>query len=95
MNFGNDHTSVVDIAYDGNERRGLTAKCRRTDDSEHVIAASDVVFPQGSIGARYVSAYRNWLSLDPYLLGHRDIHAEKECHEPKKAKANRSARAGH
>ena len=25
--------SVVEIDYDGNERRGLTAKCRRDDDS--------------------------------------------------------------
>jgi len=57
---------VVDIDYDGNERRGLTAKCRRTDGSEYVIAASDVVFPEGSNGARYVAAYRKWLGLDPH-----------------------------
>jgi len=38
--------SVGKIDYDGNERRGLTAKCRREDGSEHVVAASDVVFPK-------------------------------------------------
>jgi hypothetical protein len=30
--------SVGKIDYDGNERRGLTAKCRRDDGSEHVTA---------------------------------------------------------
>jgi hypothetical protein len=58
--------SVVKIDYDGNERRGLTAKCRREDGSEHVVAASDVVLPEGSSGARYVAAYRKWLGIEPY-----------------------------
>jgi len=58
--------SVVEFDYDGNERRGLTARCRREDASEHVVAASDVVFPQGSTGARYVAAYRKWLGVEPY-----------------------------
>jgi hypothetical protein len=58
--------SVVEIDYHGNERRGLTAKCRREDGSEHEVAASDVVFPKGSIGARYLAAYRRWLGLEIY-----------------------------
>ena len=58
--------SVTAIDYDGNARRGLTARCRREDGSEHVVAASEVVFPQGSRGARHVVAYRRWLGLDPY-----------------------------
>jgi hypothetical protein len=58
--------SVIKIDYDGNERRGLTAKCRREDGSKHIIAASEVVFPKGSTGARYLAAYRKWLGLDPY-----------------------------
>jgi len=58
--------SVVEIDYDGNERRGLTARCRREDGSEHVLGASEVVFPKGSVGARYMAAYRKWLGLDPY-----------------------------
>jgi len=58
--------SVVEIDYDGNERRGLTAKCRREDGSEHIVAASEVVFPKGSVGATYLAAYRRWLGLDPY-----------------------------
>jgi tetratricopeptide (TPR) repeat protein len=58
--------SLLQIDYDGNERRGLTAKCRRADGSEHMVAASDVFFPKGSIGARYAAAYRKWLGLEPY-----------------------------
>lgn len=58
--------SVIEVDYDGNERRGLTAKCRREDGSEYVVAASDVVLPEASPGARYNAAYRRWLNLDPY-----------------------------
>jgi tetratricopeptide (TPR) repeat protein len=54
------------VGYDGNERRGLTAKCRREDGSEYVVAVSEVVLPQASAGARYIAAYRRWLNLDPY-----------------------------
>jgi hypothetical protein len=41
-------------------------RCRRNDGSEHVVAATDVVFKEGSIGASYVAAYRKWLGLDPH-----------------------------
>ncbi len=58
--------SVVEIDYDGNERRGLTAKCRREDGSEHVVTASDVVFPEGASGSLFLAAYRRWLGLEPY-----------------------------
>ena len=58
--------SVVEIGYDGNERRGLTAKCRREDGSEHLVAASDVVLPKGSNGSLLLAAYRRWLGLEPY-----------------------------
>ena len=56
---------VLEIDYDGNTRRGLTARCRREDGSEHVAAASGVSFPEGSVGARYVAAYRRWLGIEP------------------------------
>ena len=58
--------SVLGFEFEGNERRGLTATCRREDGSEHVVAASDVVLPQLSSGARHVAAYRKWLGLVPY-----------------------------
>jgi len=58
--------SVIGFDYDGNERRGLAALCRREDGSEHAVAAADIVLPKRSNGARYVAAYRKWLGLDPY-----------------------------
>jgi hypothetical protein len=58
--------SVVEFDYDGNERRGLTAKCRRPDGRTHVVAASDVEFPRGTEGERYVGAYRKWMGLTPF-----------------------------
>lgn len=57
--------SVVKFDYDGNERRGLTATCRRPDGREHVVAASDVVFSAGTEGSRYVASYRKWMGLIP------------------------------
>ncbi len=56
---------LVAIDYDGNTRRGPTARCRRQDGSEHVVAASEVVFPDGSVGAMHVAAYRRWMGLEP------------------------------
>lgn len=57
--------SVTEIDYGGNPRRGLTARCRREGGAEHVIAASEVVFPESSVGARLIAAHRKWLGLDP------------------------------
>ena len=58
--------SVIEFDYDGNDRRGLTARCRRDDGSEYVITASDVVLAERSSGGRYVAAYRRWLGLEPF-----------------------------
>ncbi len=57
--------SVVGFEYQGNRRRGLTARCRRDDGSEHVVAATEVVFPASADGARYLDAYRKWMGVDP------------------------------
>lgn len=60
--------TVIEIDYDGNERRGLTARCRREDGSEYVVAVSEVELPRASPGALYIAAYRKWLNLIPYPL---------------------------
>lgn len=59
--------TVLEVDYDGNDRRGLTALCRRDDGDEHVISLADVLFAPGSETSRYASAYRLWLGLDPVL----------------------------
>ncbi len=58
---------VVAVDYDGNQRRGLTARCRSAGGAEYAVALCDVVFPQAPEGARYVAAYRRWLNIEPYL----------------------------
>jgi tetratricopeptide (TPR) repeat protein len=58
--------AILGFDYDGNERRGLTARCRRDDGSEHVVAAAEVVLPPRSGGVRWLAAYRRWLGLDPF-----------------------------
>ncbi len=73
--------SVVEVDYDGNERRGLTATCRREDGSEHVVSISEIVFPQGSTGARHIAAYRKWLNLDPYPAEAQAHHQRKRQHK--------------
>jgi hypothetical protein len=60
--------SVVAFDYDGNPRRGLVARCRREDGSEHVVAAAEVVFAPRSRGIHYLAAYRKWLGVDPGLV---------------------------
>jgi len=57
--------SVVAFDYDGNQRRGLVARCKREDGSEHVISASEVVLAERSKGGHLVAAYRKWSGLDP------------------------------
>jgi hypothetical protein len=74
--------SVVEIDYDGNERRGLTARCRRENGSEHVVAVSDVVFPHGSSGERYVAASRKWLGLEPYPVEVYGSSRQRRPHKP-------------
>jgi hypothetical protein len=58
--------TILKIDYDGNERRGLTAKLRRGDASEHIVSASDLLFPEGSKAGDYMAAYRTWLGIEPY-----------------------------
>lgn len=57
---------VLAFDYDGNERRGLTAKCRGADGRKYVVAAADVMMAPGSEASRYLAAYRKWMGLAPY-----------------------------
>jgi hypothetical protein len=57
--------SVVGFEYDGNERRGATARCRRADGREYVLAACEIAGPAGAQSERYLAAYRRWMGLAP------------------------------
>ena len=52
---------VMKFDYDGNDRRGLTAICRRADGAKHAVAACDVVIPLSTPSGRYLAAYRKWM----------------------------------
>ncbi len=60
--------TLVEFAFDGNERRGLAARCRRSGGQEHVVGASEVVLPPNAPGVQYLAAYRKWMGLEPYPL---------------------------
>jgi len=57
--------SLIAFGYDGNLRRGLTARCRRADGAEYEVAAADVIISPRIFGGRYLAAYRRWLGLEP------------------------------
>lgn len=56
--------SVLAFAYDGNPRRGLTAKCRREDGAEHVVAVAEIEVPHETSDSDYLIAYRRWLGIE-------------------------------
>ena len=76
--------SVIAFVYDGNIRRGLTARCRRRDGAEYYVAAGDVVLSPRTGGARYLAAYRRWLGLEP---GSPDTPARRRAPRQHKAAA--------
>lgn len=55
--------SLLAVDYDGNTRRGLTARCRRDDGSEHLVSLADVDLAPESPGYRYLAAYCKWLGV--------------------------------
>lgn len=59
---------VLRFDYDGNPRRGLTARCRREDGSEHVVSAADVSLSPPCPGSEYLAAYRKWLGVEPFPM---------------------------
>jgi len=75
--------SVLKIDYDGRPLRGLTARCRREDNTEYEIAAADILFPAGSEGARYIAAYRRWMGLDPWPAVREAPQRRKRTHKAK------------
>lgn len=62
---------VLKFDYDGNERRGLTAVCRRMDGTKHVVAASEVVIPLSAQSGPHLAAYRKWMGIAPFPPGSR------------------------
>jgi hypothetical protein len=60
-----EDVEVLHVFFDGDERRGLTARCRRGT-LTYEVALLDIVFPDGSGARRFLAAYRQWLGLEPW-----------------------------
>jgi len=58
--------SVVKFDYQGNQRRGLTAKCSREDGRQYEVAAAELALAQSMPGSHYLAAYRKWMGVVPY-----------------------------
>jgi hypothetical protein len=63
---------VLYVFFDGDERRGLTARCR-PGALTYEVALLDIVFPDGSGARRSLAAYRQWLGLNPWTTGSNDV----------------------
>jgi hypothetical protein len=57
---------VISFDYDGDERRGLTAQCRRENGTKHTVAVAELEDFTNERLARYMAAYRKWMGLAPY-----------------------------
>jgi hypothetical protein len=93
---------VMKFDYDGNNRRGLTAMCRRADGTNYVVAASDLVIPLSASGGRHLAAYRKWMGLAPLPRGTRGRTVQQTAVAPQistvpsnwwSCRSNRSLRA--
>jgi len=58
--------TVIEFLYDGNQRRAVTARCRRSDGREYEVAVSDVLIPAAIRGSQFLAAYRQWIGLEPH-----------------------------
>jgi hypothetical protein len=63
---------VIKVEFEGNDRRGLTAVCRRDGESYRVALADLIPGPLTVETARLIAAYRRWLGL-PGLAAPADV----------------------
>jgi hypothetical protein len=54
---------VLGFDVEGDERRGLVARCRRIGGRPGVVSLADVRFESGTVAAWLHAALRNWLGL--------------------------------
>ena len=57
--------SLIAVDYDGNPRRGLTARCLREDGTEHRVTFADIQLAPDAAGYPYFAAYCAWLGVQP------------------------------
>jgi len=57
--------SLMAVDYDGNPRRGLTARCLCEDGAEHRVTVADIQLAPDAAGYPYLAAYCRWLGVQP------------------------------
>lgn len=57
--------SLLAVDYEGNERRGIIARCRREDGTEYRVSLADVELPPEATGHIHVAADCRWLGVKP------------------------------
>ena len=57
--------SILKFEFDGNERRGITAKIRAEDGAIYVVAAADLAIRGSKRAVDTLAAYRKWLGIGP------------------------------
>lgn len=57
---------VIGFGIEGDERRGLVARCRRAGGRPGVVALADVRFESGTVAAWLHAAFRAWLGLETF-----------------------------
>ncbi len=76
--------SVVKFDYQGNQRRGLTAKFRRADGCEYEVAVSEVALSPGTPGSCYISG------RVPEVDGRRTVPIRNSVHDKRQVVRGRS-----
>lgn len=56
--------TIVGIDYAGNPWRGVIARCRRHDGREYSVSLADVVFADGTEGARLLARCQEWMDVE-------------------------------
>ncbi|MBU1193460.1 MAG: tetratricopeptide repeat protein [Proteobacteria bacterium] len=75
---------VTAIEYNDNVRRGLTARIRREDGSDHVVGLGEVMFSETFTGGQAIAAFRKWLGLDPFCVEGQTASQPRQYHKATK-----------
>ena len=57
---------VLAFDLEGDERRGLVARCRPLGGSAGVVSLADVRFESGTVAAWLHAAFRSWMGLNTF-----------------------------
>ena len=82
---------ITKFDYDGNDRRGLTAKCRRADGTSHIVGVADLVIASDSPCEKYLAAYCKWMGVEPRSPVHALARARQNG-QPKHRRKSRLSR---